>query len=42
MYENQNNFGPVHYHNNSGGMPEPNLDMNVKHQISEQEANLSA
>lgn len=42
MYENQNNFGPVHYHNNSGGMPGPNLDMNTKHQISEQEANLSA
>jgi len=42
MYENQDNFGPVHYHNNSGGMPGPNLDVNAKHQISEQEANLSA
>ena len=42
MYENHNNFGPVHYHNNSGGMPGPNFDMNGKHQISEQEANLSA
>ena len=42
MYDNHDNFGPVHCHDNSSGMPGPNVDMNIKHQISEQEANLSA